>query len=116
MSVLYWGFKPEINRLVKSRRLDPRFDHIGAWLFYPPEISYEKGERDPRKNNPRNKLVCNTKTRKAYYVDNIVWKMIYNGKIRWHSEDEQDLQKWCDENDYELVKEDARVADLLDLG
>jgi hypothetical protein len=116
LSVLYWGWKPDIDHLVGKRRLDPRFDHIEAWLFYDPKISYEKGERSPRKSIPRWKLVCNTRTRYCYYVDDVVWSMIYNGRIRWHSVDEQDLQKWCDGMNYELIKQDAREPDLLNLG
>lgn len=117
IAILYWGFKPEINDLIRSKKpFDPRFDHVEAWLFYDPEISYEKGERHPKKNDPRNKLVCNTITKKAYYVDSFVWRMICDGRIRWHSEDDQDLKRWCRKMGYELVKKDARESHLLDLG
>lgn len=115
VGVLSWSFKSEIINLVKGEKLkfDPRFNHVEAWLFYGPEISYEKGERHPRKNNPRKKLVCNTHAKKAYYVDRVVWEMIYDEKIRWHSEDDQDLKEWCTKMGYELFKRDAREVDLL---
>lgn len=118
IGILYWGFKSEINNLVKGARpkFDPRFGHVEAWLFYGPGISYAQGERHPKKNNPRKKLVCNTVTKKAYYVDSTVWEMIREEKIRWHSDDDQVLDKWCTKMGYELVKKDARLSYLLDLG
>lgn len=117
VGILYWGFEPEIRVLIKGKKpFDPRYDHVEAWLFYGPETGYEKGERHPQKNNPRSKLVCNTITRKAYYVDREIWKMICEGRIRWHSTDHQDLKKWCRSMGYELVRKDARESHLLDLG
>lgn len=93
---------------------DLTFDHVEAWLFYPHEISYGRKERDPKRNNPRMKLVCNTITKKAFFVDDDVWRMIYEGQIRWHSEDEQDLERWCRKMGYQLFKRDARLADMLE--
>ena len=118
IGILGWGFKSELNYLVKGKapKFDPRYDHVEAWLFYGPEISYEKGERDPKKNNPRSKLVCNTITKKAYYVNRDVWEMIRGDRIRYHTDDEQDLEEWCKNMGYELVKRDAREYDLLDRG
>lgn len=117
IAALYWGFKPEINRTLRGKAsFDPKFDHIEAWLFYGPKVHHSKDERDPEKNNPRHKLVCNTITKKAYYIDSVVWRMIRDGKIRWHSDADQDLEKWCIKMGYELVKKDARESHLLDLG
>lgn len=117
IGILYWSFKSEINRFIKGEEnFDPRFDHVEAWLFYSRNIRYKKGERNPKKNDPRRKLVCNTITKKAYYVDRVVWKMIREGKIRWHSEDYQNLEKWCAKMGYELIRKDARESHLLNLG
>lgn len=117
---LFWPRKKDLgvtleNDVTQTTRLDPRFNHVEAWLFYESKIDYDKGERDPKKNNPRFKLVCNTSTKKAFYVDNIVWKMILEDKIRWHSEDYQNTQQWCDSTGYKLIKRDAREADLLQI-
>ena len=117
IGVLYWGFKPEINNLVRGRKpFNQRFNHVEAWLFYDPSTSYRKGERHPKKKNPHNKLVCNTITKKAYYIDRVVWRMICDGEIRWHSAVDQNLEKWCKKMGYKLMKKDARESHLLDLG
>jgi hypothetical protein len=117
IAVLYWGFKPEIDRTLKDRSsFDPKFDHIEAWLFYGPKVHLSENNIGPEKNSPRHKLVCNTVTKKAYYIDSVVWRMICDGKIRWHSDIDQDLDKWCAKMGYELVRKDARESHLLDLG
>jgi len=84
---------------LRDRDLATRLNHVEARLFYPPEISWAAKERDPKKNNPRKKLVCNTVTRKAYYVDDVIWDMIRENKIRWISEDDQDIEEWCRQSD-----------------
>ena len=36
------------------------------------------------------------------------------GKIEWFTEDDQDLEEWCKEEKYTLIKKDATEADLLE--
>jgi hypothetical protein len=93
---------------------DRRFDHVEARLFYPLNIKYENGERDPRKNNPRHKLILMTDLRKAYRVGKYAWNLIYEDRIRWHSEDEQNLEEWCKKEGYTLIPLDATEDRLLE--
>jgi hypothetical protein len=111
----YYPQRPMTDRpeIIEPLTYDPRFRHVEARLFYPPQISYEKGERDPRKNNPRHKLVLLIDLKEAYRVGTYAWNLIFEEKIRWHSEDDQDLEKWCEKEGYTLYKRDATEELLL---
>ncbi|MHA2345643.1 MAG: hypothetical protein ACXACP_02890 [Candidatus Hodarchaeales archaeon] len=93
---------------------DQRFKHVEARLFYPPEIKYEKGDRDPKRNNPRLKLILLTDLKKAYWVGKYAWNLIYEDKIRWHSEDKQNIEEWCKREGYTLIPRDATESNLLE--
>lgn len=93
---------------------DSQFEHLEARLFYPPEVSWKKGERTPRKNNPRLKLVLIKDLKKAYYIGKYVWDLILKGKIPWFSEDEQDLRKWCANEGYEFIPENGDKKRLME--
>lgn len=92
---------------------DPKFEHLEARLFYPPDVSWEKGERTPHKNNPRHKLVLVTDLKKAYYVGKYAWNLILLDKIPWFSDDEQDLRKWCISEGYEYIPKNGTEKKLL---
>lgn len=96
-----------------NEKLDPKFSHVEAWLFYPPSISYAKRQRDPKKNLTRFKLVVLTDLKRAYRVGNYVMSLILLDKIRWHSDDEQDLKEWCEKRGYTFIDKDAIEQDLL---
>jgi hypothetical protein len=97
-----------------GKNAKPNFDHVEARLFYPKKYSWEKGERDPKKNVPRLKLVLVKDLKKAYYVGDYALKLIQNGKIRPFSEDEQDLAEWCRKHGYVLIPEDGTEDKLLE--
>src|SRR3972149_12004408 len=76
ITVLWWGFKPEIMRWLKkkptpdavaiSSSLDHSLRHVEARLFYPVDVRWNKKQRDPKKNNPRLKLVLIKDLKEAY--------------------------------------------------
>lgn len=68
----------------------------------------------PKKNKPRLKLILVTDLKKAYWVGNYAWDLIFNNRVRWHSDNEQDLTEWCKKESYTLIKRDATEADLLE--
>jgi len=97
----------------RKQGLRSDLDHVEAWLFYDQDVDYIKGERDPKKLNPRHKLVVNNATKKAYFMDSATWKLVKENKIRWHSDNVQDLEEWCVSMGYQLMSRDARLYDLL---
>jgi hypothetical protein len=90
------------------------YDHLEARLFYPKKYSWERGERDPKRNPPRNKLIIVKDLKKAYYIGEYAWKLIDQNKIKWFSEDEQDLEEWCKSKDYTLFPEEGTKGKLFD--
>lgn len=64
--------------------LDPQLSHIRGVLFYPKEVSWEKGDRVPAKHFPRYKAVIDTRSKKAYYMSKTLYdQIIIPRKIEW---------------------------------
>jgi hypothetical protein len=94
---------------------EPDFNHVEAWFFYPRRYSWDRGERDPKKFVPRQKLVLVKDLKKAYYIGDYALNLVLTGKIKsWFSEDEQDLDKWCPDKGYNLTHEEGTEEKLLE--
>lgn len=103
----FWKKSP--NKLIK-----PNFDHVIACFFYPEKYSWDKGERDPNKIVPRLKLVLVTDSEKGYYIGDYIMKLVKNRKIKWLSEDKQDLNEWCKNTGYKLIPEIGTEEKILE--
>lgn len=93
---------------------DPRLKHVEARLFYSSDVNWEKKQIDPKKNNPRHKLILVKDLKKAYHVGTYAWDLILKNKIEWFSEDDQDLEEWCKKRGYTLIPDDASEDKLLE--
>jgi hypothetical protein len=109
VALIYKGWKPSS----KNETNKPNFDHIQAWFFYPKKYSWGKGERDPKKHVPRQKVVLVTDSKKAYFMGKYAIDLVLNEKVRWFSDDKQEnLGEWCKNKGYELMHE-IGTEDLL---
>lgn len=91
---------------------DRNLQHVEARLFYPNNVIREN--RDPKKNNPHHKIILLKDLKKAYYVGSYAWNLIIMNKIEWFSENDQDIEEWCNNEGYTLFKEDADEDNLLE--
>jgi len=143
--ILYWGWRPEINRLVRPPKpskqpvgaemkdvvapslrdwrsdgtpeLDPRFSHVYAVLFYPPEISWEKGDRTPTRYMPRYKAIVNDRTKKAFYMVEYAIDLLNRRRIQWYTETwkgDDAFKKYFKAKGITLIGKPATEADLLE--
>ncbi len=100
-----------------ERKLDPKFDHVWAILFYPTCTSWHKKERTPYKWMPRNKAIMNRNTKKAYPMLEYAQGILCQGKIQWQTDDWENkkaYERWIIDHGYTLMKEPATEADLLE--
>jgi len=99
-----------------KKELDPRFEHVYAVLFYPEEISWARGERNPEKNMPRNKAVVNTKTKKSFWMLEYAIDLLKRGKIQYVTDNwkgEEEFKKWFESKGITSPKKHATESDLL---
>lgn len=119
---LWWkGKKTATDMSVIVSNFDPKLRHIEARLFYPSLPKWkrflhfnERKERNPKKKNPRHKLILVKDLKKAYYVGAYGWNLIVKDKIEWFSENEQDLEEWCKKEGYTLIPNEATEDSLLE--
>lgn len=133
IAVLMWGFKSDILRWTRrskyvvktsdlgwsgdlASRLDPKLSHVCAFFFYPKEISYEKGERNPMKNMPRFKAIVNYSTKEAFWMAEYAIELFRKGKIQWVSadgENEEEMSEYLQKRAITLFRRPATKADLV---
>lgn len=99
-----------------EKKDEPNFDHIEAWFFYSKKYSWGKGERDPKKHVPRQKLVLLKDLKKAYYMGEYALNLVLNDKIKSSlTDNEQDnLHEWCNARGYDLIPNDGTKDRLLE--
>lgn len=113
--LILFGLVIYLVRTGKASSNEPNFDHVIAFFFYPKKYSWDKGERDPNKIVPRQKLLLITDLKKAYYFDDFGMELVKNERVRWFSENEQDnLEDWCTKKGYKLVPDNATEEMLLE--
>ena len=121
LQVIPWVMKTSERRLSPdaASKLDPKLGHVFAMFFYPPEVSWERGERNPKENMPRFKAILNTKTRpiKAFWTGVYASSLIENDKIEYITatgNSESDVKQYFAERKIELVDKPASKADLME--
>lgn len=98
-------------------RLDKRFGHVHAVFFYPKEVSWTKGERNPQETMPRYKAVVNTITQKAFWMGYYAMSLYQRGKIDGITETGNgplEMDQYFKDNGTQLIRKTASEADLLE--
>ena len=93
------------------------FDHLEYWFFYPTKYNWERRERDPARNVPKQKIVLVKDTRKAYIVGKYALDLVLNNEsISWFSESEQeDLNSWIVSKGYDPTGEEGTKKKIIDI-
>lgn len=98
-------------------QLDPMLTHVHAVLFYPPPVSWEKGERTPAKNIPRFKAIVNDSTKKAYWMAEYAEDLLKRRRIQWITDtwiSEEKFRKYFESKGITLIERPASERDLLE--
>ena len=70
------------NNPIQPEKFDDRFRNVYGIFFYPKEVSWEKGDRDPRKNMLRFKVVVNHESKKAFWMVDYALGLFKDDKIQ----------------------------------
>jgi hypothetical protein len=91
------------------------YGHLEAWFFYNKKFIWEKGERDPNKHIPRQKIVLIKDTKKAHTIGDYVLKLVSDKKISWFTDDEQNnLDEWCVKKGFTPPTEEGTEERLME--
>lgn len=102
---------------IMPSELDPKFSHVYAVFFYPKQVSWQKGERNPHLMWTRFKVVVNTKTNRAFWMAEYASDLFKKRKIQKVTADgetEQDMIDYLKKKGITLIERPASESDLLD--
>lgn len=137
LAILFWGFKPDIEKLLRkdtslvakttvldwrddmAGKLDPKFEHVTAYFFYPKTVSWTKGERNPMRNMPRFKAIVNHDTNIAYWMTEYAIDLFRKGKVQHVSVDgssDEDMKAFFHNKGITLIEKPATESALLEHG
>ena len=102
---------------IQPATLDQRFSHVYAFFFYPKSVSWEKGERDPRKLMPRLKAIVNYVNKEAFWMSEYALALFKEDKIQWVTAEldpytEEEMRKYLKNRGIDLVEKPAYEVDL----
>ncbi|MGD0177828.1 MAG: hypothetical protein ABSC50_13495 [Candidatus Bathyarchaeia archaeon] len=102
---------------IQPASLDQRFSDVYAFFFYPKSVSWEKGERDPRKLMPRLKAIVNYSNKKAFWMLEYALALFKEGKIQSVTAEldpytEEEMEKYLKNHGIDLVDKPASEVDL----
>jgi len=114
------GLEYVLRELLRVLEAEYYFEHLYAVFFYPDDVSWESGNRDPYKNMPRYKAIINTKTNKAFYMAEFAQNLFLvraRRKIQFITDtwiNEEHFNNWFKKKGINLIPKPAYKSDLLD--
>lgn len=104
----------------KKKQLDAQYSHISARLFFLPPFFYFPLSRLRNLNHiPRDKIIINWNTKKAFYVGTYALGLLRSDKADWFSERKPflrwiGLDEWCQKEKLTLVHREASPEDVIE--
>lgn len=118
--------KPEPNWVAKvseldqrpdlASELDPRFSHVFLLFFYPKTTLWERGERNPHENMPRDKVVVNSSTNEVFWYSPYVHDLFIKNSLICmtdSAENNEEMIARLKSKQYKLRERPATIANLL---